>query len=174
MASIRQKWTLSEVIGDYSMAGSRRNNAPGNIRSGRFVVSSRTNVLSDEEIEDSKIQKTVRIVVRRKDGKFLCVSDYKDDDRVGLPGGRVESGELAEDAALRELWEETGLKADNLHLVSVDSYMGKQVFLFIVKDYEGDLRSSHEGVVDWRNIDDLVSGFFGEYYSNVFQKLGYL
>lgn len=165
---------LVEVVGDYSMSASRRYDAPGNIRADRFLKASRTNVLTDEEFEDSKIEKTVRVIVRRPDGKFLCVTDYDDETRLGMPGGRVESGEPEEDAALRELWEETGLKADNPRLVSVDSFMGRRVFLFFVSSYDGNLRSSREGKVSWCSAPKLLNGFFGEYYSKVFKKLGYL
>lgn len=165
---------LSEVVGDYTMAASRRNDAPGNIRAGRFVSSSRTNVLTDEEAEQPAIEKTVRVIVRRPDGKFLCVYDPVEPDKVGLPGGQVEPGETEVDAALRELWEETGLKADSPQLVSVDLYLDHRVSLFIVESYDGALRSSHEGKVGWCSLETLASGFFGEYYSRVFHKLGYV
>lgn len=36
-----------------------------------------------------------------------------------LPGGRIERGERAADAALRELWEETGVKAELIGLIDV-------------------------------------------------------
>jgi len=166
---------LAEVIGDYSMAASRRYDAPGNIRAGRFVVSSRTNVLTDEESDVSDVMRTVRILVRRKkDGKFLCVSDHDDSFKVGFPGGRIDPGETPEVAATRELWEETGLIADNLRLVDSGVFMGKEVSLFVASDIEGKLKSSEEGLTGWCSIDTLTAGFFGEYYSKIFKKLGYL
>jgi 8-oxo-dGTP diphosphatase len=36
-----------------------------------------------------------------------------------LPGGRIERGERAADAALRELWEETGVEAELIGLIDV-------------------------------------------------------
>ena len=166
---------LSEVIGDYSMAASRRNDAPGNIRAGRFVISSRTNILTDEESDVSDVMRTVRILVRRKkDGMFLCVSDHDDSFKVGFPGGRIDPGETPEEAATRELWEETGLIADSLRLVDSGVFMGKEVSLFVASDIEGKLKSSEEGLTGWCSIDTLTAGFFGEYYSKIFKKLGYL
>jgi len=166
---------LAEVIGDYSMAASRRNDAPGNIRAGRFVISSRTNILTDEESDVSDVMRTVRILVRRKkDGKFLCVSDHDDSFKVGFPGGRIDPDETPEVAATRELWEETGLIADNLRLVDSGVFMGKEVSLFVASDIEGKLKSSEEGLTGWCSIDTLTAGFFGEYYSKIFKKLGYL
>ena len=113
-------------------------------------------------------------MIRRRDGRYLCVIDNDNPTRIGLPGGRIEPNEFTEDAAVRELWEETGLVTDALQLVSVDNFMERQVSLFIVDSYDGDLRGSREGRVGWCNVATLVSGFFGDYYSRVFKKLGYL
>lgn len=60
-------------------------------------------------------------VVCLREGQVLLIRRGKP-PRAGqwsLPGGRIEPGERAVDAALRELWEETGVTADITGLVNV-------------------------------------------------------
>lgn len=42
-----------------------------------------------------------------------------------LPGGGIERGETAEETARRELWEETGCRAERLRLFAVYEFLGK-------------------------------------------------
>lgn len=63
--------------------------------------------------------------VRNEKGEILMQlrSDTKD---WGLPGGSMELGEKADEAAKRELFEETGLKAESAELMGV--FSGKEYF----------------------------------------------
>ncbi|MEQ8479400.1 MAG: NUDIX hydrolase [Hoeflea sp.] len=56
-------------------------------------------------------------VALERDGRFLLVlrANPPAQDLYAFPGGRVDPGETLEQAALRELEEETGLKASNPH-----------------------------------------------------------
>lgn len=57
-------------------------------------------------------RKNVGIVVFNKDGKvLLCARNDQKDDCWQFPQGGVESGEDYQVAALRELYEETGIKS---------------------------------------------------------------
>src|SRR4030088_2152295 len=64
------------------------------------------------------------VLVRNAEGQLLLV---RKPDGVGpyagtylIPGGGVKSGESADSAALRELYEETGVKVRNLRRVFFD------------------------------------------------------
>jgi len=50
-------------------------------------------------------------VVMREDGRFAVVHRPRYDD-WSLPKGKLDPGETFEQAALREVWEETGLRCE--------------------------------------------------------------
>lgn len=52
------------------------------------------------------------IAMLAKDGKVLLVRRNKGPDKWGFPGGLLELGETVADGALRELTEETGVRAE--------------------------------------------------------------
>ena len=70
-------------------------------------------------------------VIVDKGGKVLMVRRATEPG-LGLwsfPGGYVDRGEVLEEAAARELWEETGLKAEITGLIGVFSERGNPVAL---------------------------------------------
>ncbi|MEM3452168.1 MAG: NUDIX hydrolase [Candidatus Hadarchaeum sp.] len=65
---------------------------------------------------------TVDLVIKLRGGVVLVKrknEPYR--NRWALPGGFVEYGEKVEDAAVREAWEETGLRVKLLGLVGIYS-----------------------------------------------------
>lgn len=57
-----------------------------------------------------------------QDNKILLVPHFETDDGVvqwNIPGGRIKFGESVQDTAVRELFEETGIKADITGLLDV-------------------------------------------------------
>jgi 8-oxo-dGTP diphosphatase len=93
------------------------------------------------------------LLIRRRNPPFQ--------DRYALPGGFVDVGETTEQAAARELMEETGLAATSLALIGVYSDPGRDprrhvvsiAYLVRVADFApraGDDAAGAEFVADWQ------------------------
>lgn len=103
-----------------------------------------------------------------KDRKVL-LQKRKDNLCWALHGGVVEMGEVVEDAAKRELFEETGLVANKLELLGIfsgDDRMytypnGDEVYLigiiYMCNDFSGELLSETDETLElkWFDIDNL-------------------
>ena len=61
---------------------------------------------------------TVTIVCRDELGRVL-LARHRDYDQWALPGGGIDPGETPANAAVREMWEETGLLVEPLHILGV-------------------------------------------------------
>lgn len=115
--------------------------------------------------------KQAAVALIERNGLFLSVSRKYDTSMLGLPGGAVEN-ESIEEAMVRELFEETGLKAiayqefykDN------DGY-DFETTCFLVTQCDGEAYSKEAGVVEWVEKEKLCTGPFGWYNKKVFEHL---
>lgn len=75
-------------------------------------------------IDDGYINLRVGAIIM-KDGKFLMVGNQKDDFLYSV-GGRIQFGESAEEAVVREVFEETGVKleVDRLGFIHENFFYG--------------------------------------------------
>ncbi|MBC6973656.1 NUDIX hydrolase [Bacillus sp. Xin] len=112
------------------------------------------------------------VVLLYKNHKLL-LQLRKDNNCWGLPGGSLECGETLEEVAKRELYEETGLIANNLRLFNI--FSGKEFYYkyphgdevynvvaaYICNDYEGELK------IDKREVENLHFFDLSELPSNI-------
>ena len=110
-----------------------------------------------------RVELTTLTMVTDSQGRML-VQNRLDPDWGGIcfPGGHVEPGESFVKAAIREVYEETGLTIENPQLCGVKQFPIQNgrylVLLFKVDQYSGTLRDSEEGPVFWTTEQEL-SGY---------------
>lgn len=82
--------------------------------------------------------------------------------RWNAPGGKLSSGELPADAAVREMVEETGLQVTGLRFRGIlNFYLGQSkeldqtVFIFSCTEAAGELRHSSEGELRWFLVAEI-------------------
>ena len=105
------------------------------------------------------LQVGASVIVEDSKGRVL-LQQRSDNKMWGYAGGSVELDEKVEDAAKRELFEETGLRANSLELFGIfsgpethyiypngDEVSNVDIF-FICKDYSGELKKQEDELLD--------------------------
>ena len=102
----------------------------------------------------------VRVIVYRDDGRILLVRSRFSRQEWALPGGGVNCNESYEQAAVREISEEIGLKIHNLRYFgkadSHESYAKFSVRVFVAHASDYDIKCNFEIIeARWLNRDHL-------------------
>lgn len=106
-------------------------------------------------------------LICRRDGRFLLVERGKEPWKgwLAFPGGSIEAGETPEEAAIRELKEETALDVRSLsHVITVDLALegkayAKSYFLSVYRalDVSGIEQAGDDAAaIYWLSIDEMA------------------
>lgn len=115
-------------------------------------------------------------LVVREDGKVLGVTRKTDHNAWGLVGGKIDPGETAIEAIIREVKEETGLNLINpqFHFVQdcIDINGMKPCAVFRA-NVIGVIHHNEPHLVDWINPNLVLMGPFSEFNKNTFSLLNF-
>lgn len=98
--------------------------------------------------------------VMNADGEVLLQRETRRPEREVLVAGYIKPGESAEEAARREITEETGMTATSLRYVKSFPHMdGEQLMLGFAAIAEGEARSDSSEVLSarWCTLDEAVA-----------------
>ena len=102
------------------------------------------------------------MVYDRDTRKAVVIERERSWQGIAFPGGHLEDGESIYDSAIREIYEETGLKIHNLVACGFmhwyNNRTGDRYFTYFYKtcDYSGELIDrTDEGRVFWVDIDEI-------------------
>jgi len=122
---------------------------------------------------------TVAIVTRNK-SEVLIVKRAKGEGKLiwQFPGGTIEAGESIEDATIRELMEETGLKGKAAGIIGsrIHPYTKRHI-TYVLCEFENGNFCINDPEIDqvlWVNIRDLKQYFTTPLYEPVEEYLNNL
>ena len=109
------------------------------------------------------------VVVLLNENNEILLEERTDDGFFDFPGGGIDLKESAEEAAKRELYEETGLTAKRVDLFRVYSgeithyvyFNGDEIYgvdlVYICREYEGDIKPQLEEVKNLKfyRVEDI-------------------
>lgn len=111
---------------------------------------------------EKSIVKAVRCYLI-KDGKVVVTKYNEGQPTAGyydIPGGMIEDGETPEQAAIREMKEETGIIVKNLkHRGKFVADNSNKIFdleVLIAEDFEGEPQNFEENTSEWIKIEELL------------------
>jgi len=111
------------------------------------------------------------LIINTNNKDFLAVSLKEDHTDFNLPGGKVEMNESFEEAAIREVKEETGLNVFSLNFLYKDTDTDYEVITFYTKEYQGFIYTPENHIVKWLPLYDLTkSKKWPEYNSMIYNK----
>lgn len=157
--------------------------------------------MTPEEIEKLPYRPCVGVMLMNRHGQvFVGQRLDRDTDAWQMPQGGVDKGEAPRDAALRELWEETGVTADLVEIIAESAdwlpydlphdlvpriwkgrFRGQEQKWFLLRfagsDNQVNIATQHPEFSEWRWLakDDLVDNivpFKREVYARVLEEFG--
>ncbi len=110
------------------------------------------------------VSTTNMLILKGGKGLFIRRSEELKDfpGWLMLPGGKQEVDETPLQAAIRETWEETGIKVINpkLKVVATHNHFYRKriylVFIFQANEFSGKLKESSEGIPQWLSLNEVL------------------
>jgi 8-oxo-dGTP diphosphatase len=92
-----------------------------------------------------------------------------------LPGGHLDAGETFQQAAIREVFEETKLILTDISYVGRDSNIGKLTYFYTAEEWDGEIKLSKEHEeykwVSSTELDSYEESIGSMYYKMVLKAL---
>lgn len=167
---------IREVLTGFGNKSAGKDGVAGNVYGGvpgsTVTADAHKGVLDADDEDQANVKKAACCLIVADDGKILAVSRKDNPSDLGLPGGKVDPGEEPEQAAARELKEETGLTALKLSPVYSATDAQGYVTTTFACEADGQIDTDESGVIRWVQPEELLNGQFADYNRELLKRLG--